>query len=133
MHLGFHGGKCCGIKVIYGFYDKPDVMLESLPKIKANNGDQYGESVYSDTRFFHEEAPEETATSRLDRYIEYCLKRRPSGIIEITLADSVVFNQVAVWGNILRKRGFRCVTKAFNSNSGNIVHVYHKVYGQPEK
>ena len=131
MRLVFHGGKCCGIKTIYGF-DSPSDIVSAVKKKSVTNKDAYGEHVGSNMDFFTDAAPKETQKERLDRLIAFCMKRRPQGIIEVTLAQhrNHYFDQVKPWGPLLRKRGFRCVTKALNSNSGNTVHVFHKVYGE---
>ena len=127
MQLGFHGGKCCGIKVIHGLMDDPDDTTEALSKISDSDKDSMGMDVNSKERFFTDAAPEETYLKRLDRYIEYMRKRRPSHIIEITLAPFNPYCSQKAWIPLLRRRGFRCVTKAKNSNSGNEVWVFHKV------
>jgi hypothetical protein len=132
MRLVFHGGKCCGIKTIYGLGTDPDEILESEPKAPyPRNHDSAGEHVNSNLDFFTDEAPEESAKDRLDRLIAFCEKRRPCGIIEIVLADSQypMFDQLPPWEKLLRRRKFKRVTPKggiFNSNSGNNVHVYHR-------
>jgi hypothetical protein len=138
MHLGFHGGKCCGIKVIHGMGAYPEgvvysdgtvgMLVSALDEIGANNADAHGSIVSSKDRFFHEAAPSETSLARLDRYIEYCDRRRPNGIIEITLASArwETPKQTDVWPPFLEERGFKLVNSCQNSNSGNRVFVYHR-------
>ena len=134
MHLGFHGGLCCGIKVIHGLSYYPNSNLPALDAIEEDNKDAYGLHVSSSERFFHEAAPVETYTERLDRYIDYCQRRRPKGIIEITLATDPDGNYgQEVWFPLLRSRGFKRVNKCLNSNSGNLVHVFHKNCGGEKK
>ena len=129
MHLAFHGGLCCGIKTIYGFYGHPDEKnAEELSAIPANNADSYGNQVASHERFFHEAAPRETGRERLDRYLDYLKRRRPSGIVEVVLAtDNGYPDQVGCWEPLLLERGFKEVTRAYNSNSENTCIVYHLV------
>lgn len=126
MHLVFHGGKCCGIKTIYGFERDPEDELDALPAIPKNSADIMYHTVGSNIRFFHLAAPEESRLKRLDRYLDFVKKHRPSHIIEVTLAESDdrYLNQT-IWFPLLEERGFIRVNKAKNSNSGNIVHVFH--------
>lgn len=133
MRLVMHGGKCCGIKTIYGFDDSPDEWTGSVAKKNTTDKDTFGEHVGSNVDFFTDEAPEETFKARLDRLIAFCIKRRPHGIIEATLSDYASYgsswmDQRTLWQPLLRKRGFKLVTKALNSNTQNNVYVYHKVY-----
>lgn len=132
MHLVFHGGKCCGIKTIYDFGRSPnDDTCDALDEIKKDDADVLYHPVRSDQRFFHEEAPEESKLKRLDRYIDYVKKRRPQHIIEVALAESKdhYYDQTG-WFPYLKERGFILVNKARNSNSGNIVHVFHLNIGE---
>jgi hypothetical protein len=130
-----HGGKCCGIKTIYGFsFDDPSEMEEEVSAKPAINKDQFGHHVSSDLDFFTDAAPEETQKKRLDRLIKFCEKHRPRGIIEVTLADSSYesgdYNQLLLWKNILHRRKFKIVNKCKNSNSGNTVYVFHRNSGE---
>lgn len=126
MHLGFHGGKCCGIKTIYGFFNHPYTDEEgALLATSANNNDANGHAVSSGMSFFHEAAPVEKPVERLDRYLKYLRRRRPSGIVEITLAVGGCVDQKEDWEPVLLDRGFRVVNSCKNSNSGNTVFVYH--------
>lgn len=131
MHLAYHGGKCCGIKTIYGFQSNPEhhvAPIEDYIRIRYCNLDSNGDDVTSEGRFFHATAPKETGIERLDRYLRYCDQRRPGGVIEIVLADfdwMPSFN--AAWWPILEERGFTKTATFQNSNSGNKVTVYHRV------
>lgn len=129
LRLVAHGGLCCGVKTIYGFTCSPESKLAALQACPADNRDTYGNYVHSNDRFFNDAAPEETYLERLDRYLAFLEKKRPKGLVEVTLTTS----QLCVWGNLLRKRGFKKVTTFVNSNSGNTVVVLHKTYGQPPK
>lgn len=127
MHLAFHGGKCCGIKTIYGFgdgKDAPNQVVDALEAVKADDSDILYNDVRSDQRFFHEAAPAEPRIARLDRYIDYIKMRRPRHIVEVTLAEGPFCNQ-KVWYDLLEQRGFIMVNKGKNSNSGNLVKVFH--------
>lgn len=131
MHLAYHGGKCCGIKTIYGFGSNPQHgvgPIEDYIRIRKCNRDSNGDHVGSDGRFFHATAPAETGVERLDRYLRYCDQRRPGGVIEIVLADYEwlpPFN--AQWWPLLEERGFTKTAEFKNSNSGNKVTIYHRV------
>jgi hypothetical protein len=102
--------------------------------------DQRAGHVNSDESFFTIGAPKETMIERLDRLIEFCKQKRPRGLIEAYLTSGF-FNfceseagyepssQDALWGPILRERGFVPVTSFINSNSGAVVTVYHFTTG----
>ncbi len=131
MKLAYHGGKCCGIKTIFGFQTDPKSEEEELQKISMTNWDAEGGDVNSKARFFHEEAPKETGIERLDRYIEYMEKRRPFNIIEVALAESRYnYLDQTAWFPILEERGFVKAIEHLNSNSGNVVHVFYKTVGE---
>lgn len=132
MQLVFHGGKCCGIKTIYGLgYGSvcTTATMSPLEKIPRDDTDQGGGSVNSDKRFFHEEAPKENATERLDRYIAYMKKRRPGNLLEVVLAwpdhKDYEYMSQEPWVPVLLERGFKEVARQLNSNSGNICAVFY--------
>lgn len=137
MDLVFHGGKCCGIKTIFGFQMPPGYAIEALKKKGIDNSDTFGNHVGSNKRFFHEAAPEETYLQRLDRYLEYCDRRRPQGIIEVVLAQKTAthgwMDQPAMWEKHLLERGFQIVNSCLNSNSHNRIFVYHRNSGEVPK
>jgi len=128
LQLVFHGGQCCGIKTVYHFSWKPDQPVPPLKKIPQNNADQCGQWVSSTTRFFHDEAPQETCLERLDRYIEYMKRRRPANILEAVLTD----DQMENWREVMEERGFKVVTSGRNSNSGNVCNILHLVIDEWE-
>jgi hypothetical protein len=132
LKLVNHGGLCCGIKTIYGFYGNPKNTVGELPACPGvNNGDAYGRQSSSNERFFTDEAPSETYEERVDRYIEFIKRRRPQHLIEVVFEH----NQLDCygWRPWLKKHRFRKVSTFLNSNSGNYVTVYHKAIGQPKK
>lgn len=147
LNLYFHGGKCCGIKVIKGFphypekcnCDDPDDCWcdtenhtqEALKAESHRNNDSYGHDVSSDIPFFTDNAPEEGVEGRFVRLVEFCKRRRPQGAIEIALATQPdgEFDQNEMWGPMLEKHGFKVTVPPFlNSNSYNRVTIYHLVY-----
>jgi len=139
MRLAFHGGMCCGIKTIYelGF---PNDTSPPLTKKDKDNSDVGYSAVKPTHSFFTDAAPKETNLERLDRFIAFCKERRPAHIIEVTLADDPNNNynakseyigytyQTKMWGKILTDHGFKKVTEGKNSNSGNVVSVWHLTY-----
>lgn len=128
MYLVFHGGKCCGVKTIYGMGSDPNDKVCSIVAHAKRNHDKNGDQVRSDLTFFHEGAPLEKAVERLDRYIEFMKRVRPQNILEICLAVGSWTNQSA-WFPALVERGFKEVTVHKNSNTGNMIHVFHLCIG----
>lgn len=127
--LVFHGGLCCGIKTIHGFYPSPNSLAAELQAVPRDDSDQLGHNVNSNQRFFTDAAPEEKMSERIDRYIAFVKEHRPQHIIEVVIAHF----QLGMWKEFLRSRQFRKVTEAKNSNSGNTIYIYHKRIGQPPK
>lgn len=133
LHYGpklvFHGGLCCGIKTIHGFYSSPASQVSELEECPKDDIDKLGGTVSSSRRFFTDAAPAETGGERVDRYIKFVRKRRPQHVIEVVIADY----QMHQWGAFLKKRRFRKVSSFVNSNTDNTVHIFHKYIGQPRK
>lgn len=125
LRLSHHGGKCCGVKTIHGFYDRHPCDYEGELEKDATTAkkDISGADVNTDDRVFSPSAPEETVTNRLDRYIDFLKEHRPSGLIEVYLAE----DQKDVWEKELLNRGFRSVVSFKNSNSENVVTLYHLI------
>lgn len=127
MHLSYHGGQCCGIKTIWGFWYHPDQNAQELEAIGLTDDDANGNPVRSSDRFYHLSAPEETWLQRFKRYLAYCDERRPRGIIEVVLADNQCgVDALALWAPVLLKHGFKLVNSNVNSNSENTCYVYHR-------
>lgn len=131
LTLLFHGGNCCGIKTIKNFCGTGSSIEDALAPAPHNDEDKKGHLVNSNKRFFADSAPEETTLERLDRYIEYCKKHRPSGMIEVTL--NFYQRGYCGWGKHLEDRGFKKVASGLNSNSGNVCYVYYLVYKKEAK
>lgn len=133
MDVVTHGGQCCGIKTIYGFpYWSADpinaVMCKKAGR-KVPKGlmpDIYDMEGNAGTPFRTEELPEEKAIDRLDRLIEIVRTHRPSHLIEAVLNHPLR----PCWEAELLKREFRLVTAHTNSNTLNMIYVYHKVIFQ---
>lgn len=128
MKIAFHGGKCCGIKTIHGFDNLPSNKVSPKRKYKLKHNDRYGHNVSSAYNFYHKERPLETYEERLDAYIAWLKQVRPAGMIEVTLTKFQV--SYYKWGPALERRGFKKACQFKNSNSGNVVCVFHLIYGQ---
>lgn len=134
LQLMHHGGLCCGVKTIHGFgygesFDSTQSAITEIPPYVTDGTYlSYGKS------FFYKTAPVETALERLDRYLAYLKKKRPGGLVEVTLTDNDPtgkgrpsgVSQMA-WQPILEERGFKSVNSFRNSNSGAVVTVFHLV------
>lgn len=120
MQAYIHGGKCCGIKHIFGLGYHPDEMLPRRGKSKKLKNE--GSCFMNSTRpFFHESAPAETYLKRLERIIAFIQVNRPWGVIEVVLSDC----QLLHWRPKIEELGFKLVNKCKNSNSGQTIHIYH--------
>lgn len=131
LTISFHGGKCCGVKVIHNFgYLKShvDEMMGALLEIPPNNKDKNGYHVNSDERVFHLSAPVETRLERLDRYLAFLREFRPKGLVEVYLMDGR-YSQL-FWVPLLKERGFVAGPVFRNSNSGNNCHQFYLLMGQ---
>lgn len=126
--IKFHGGECCGIKHISGFYAHPGSGIWEKTESTKRSHDKIGDPVRSDWDFCWEALPEQTYKARLVAYIDFLKRVRPSGAVEVTLtADQVggFYN----WGPVIEELGFKKVVEFWNSNSSNKVFVYYLVYG----
>lgn len=127
MKLFHHGGLCCGITYIYGFYAQPEEEIVSKTasdvdkyfKVVDHKLDSRGHPIWGIL-------PQEKAIDRLDRYVKAVEAKRPQGIIEVVLVDFQQF----YWKQVLLDYGFVQVNKSKNSNSGNTIYVWHKNTGQ---
>lgn len=127
--IAFHGGLCCGIKTIHRMGYNPKAVVMALEPSDVPDYDQYGHDFNTEVNIFCNDAPEETAEERVDRYLKFLDAVRPYGIIEIILADDPNDEddqQRLLWEPVLLERRFVMVTDCYNSNSGNRVYVYHR-------
>jgi len=104
-------------------YDDDEVEYMSYESRDAG-----GYCVRSDVNVYPHDLPAQTAQARLEMYLTWLAKFRPSGLVEATL----VSYQWCNWHDTLTELGFKVVTEVYNSNSRNIIRVYHLTYGQPE-
>lgn len=127
MRIAYHGGSCCGIKTICGLGQNPSEML--LPKNLSNNKsdlDWHPNLVEWNSNFFTGFLPEETRKERLVRYIDFIKKTRPGHIIEAVVVKSAYrWDDQSSWFPVLEELGFRIVNSNKNSNTGNIINVFH--------
>lgn len=144
MNIRFHGGHCCGIKHIDNLGYNPDCII-SLKKGQPfrtrdeyahdyDNDDDYnpdldGDCFESSSDFFTEEAPKETAKERFLRLVDFIYRKRGSSqLIEVTIMteeDSWLCQ--SRWVPVLEDAGFKVVSEFRNVNSGNFIHVWHKI------
>lgn len=132
MKLGLHGGLCCGVKTIYGFFDSPLLSLSAIGSSKPLNKDKYGNNFSTTESFFTGEAPYERYKDRLARYIAFCKKTRPQGMLEVIL---IVGDQTDPWEEILLDHGFKVYVPDWkNSNTGHTLRLYNLIYDEgPDK
>lgn len=119
MELYSHGGKCCGIKTIFSIGYGPESVWQAIENAERNLPD------YHVGQWFKGDAPAETAAKRLKRFVEQVRDDRPGHIIEVVTAT--VCNQTDKWRPYLEALGFKPVTSAKNSNSHQIVTIWHCV------
>lgn len=139
MKVLYHGGLCCGIKIIYGFQGnpaynecktyEPEWVKDPSLKDSKMNKDKRGVNVSSEESPCPLAFPRQTGLERLKALIKWVKEWRPKGIIEITLTDAYQ----SYWYPELKKLRFKEVNKFVNSNSGNTVRIFHLKYGQPRK
>jgi hypothetical protein len=137
MKLVTHGGQCCGIKIIHTMGWSPSDDYECPPLKKARSHPAFPGAGYDynnpGKRFFWDKAPAEHPLRRLDRYLAFCDRERPNGVVEIVLSyneEDEEENQVPQWEPDLLTRGFKKVNECLNSNSGNYVCIYHRNSGE---
>lgn len=143
MEIVHHGGKCCGMKTLFGFHLDPSAELKATTKVipadykrsyekklditpGTLNRDKYGKAAGSEWPFRSTEKdiwPEETAGERFDRIIKHTCKHRPDHMIECVLT----IYQKEYWHDILLANGFNLVTTWKNSNTQNTLYAYHLV------
>ena len=118
MYMTYHGGRCCGIKHIWGMTNEPAQIL--TPQAALNDsGIGWSHSQYSHPR------PKEAASDRLDALVDFARCNWPEHIIEVVVADTGYTKQAQNWSDALIERGFKEVNRNINSNSTNTVVVYH--------
>lgn len=136
LRMTLHGGQCCGMKQIFGFrpgggtqHKEPAYVsypnVTKVPKKYVDNGNVYT-VVVNDALRFSEFIEPELTEARLDRFLN--ASEQSNGIIEIILAEGRhPWTDQSEWVSVIEERGFVEVSQCYNSNSANIIHVYHLV------
>ena len=152
MKITHHGGGCCAIKQISMLGCDPDEFMYQFDALEGKglenlkqyaNADARGAAVDSSRNIYWFSRPSETAGERFDAYLDFLRKHRPCSLVEVTIVpyegsarfldDEDEWEEYQQeWVPFLEERGFKCVAKVANSNSGNHVHVYHLVLEDPD-
>lgn len=151
MRLLRHGGACCGMRQLVGFFSKPDQVFEAVtePPVTLTSAYSVVKNI-ADSVMSHEdivwpsigigkpfemrpaELPKQTSLERLDMLLEHYDKDIKYGVIEAVLATGWVNNnQLTHWRPILEERGFKFVTKCRNSNTHNDLYIFHRAKDLP--
>jgi hypothetical protein len=137
MKIMFHGGKCCGVKHIFGLGTSPTSLLS--PRTGVDKDDDDYEGPYDPTadgddfrtdgpEWFDEDAPRESHEKRLERYLEFIRKHQPGCLVEVIICTSGTFYNQSAWKPVLEKNGFKEVISWTNSNSGATLTKYCLVF-----
>lgn len=134
MRVQLHGGRCCGIKHIYGLESYPNMNIAArpaLPEKKTSFRPYLGG--HNDMRktfqdFFCEAAPKETYAERFKRIVAFIKAKRTTsfggGVIEVVVTNY----QETRWKPIFEAEGFKLVSSFKNGNTGSQVRVWHLVH-----
>jgi hypothetical protein len=115
MNWEDHGGSCCGVTHIVNFGDVATkrVAINQIRSTISDHQEEYSEEDYDD-----EGEPYE------NNY------RKRAHLYEATLIDVQLTANDNRWAKALKEVGFKPVSRFLNSNSGNVVTVFHLNYGQ---
>lgn len=130
MYISYHGGGCCGIKTIglYGNTSPTTFQPSRHGSEVVTHADSIGASYSKTSDFFHEKAPRESGIDRFDRLLDYLYRRRPGHLVEVVLINHPDhWASQYRWVPILLERGFKEVVTFQNSNSKNLLTVFHLV------
>ncbi len=118
MQIVNHTGHCCGMNTIYGFPSQgPSHKMAAIP-------------LHYSGLFCGKGRPEETAAERVTAMIRAQEIQRHSGILEVVLTAG----QAEHWADFLTNDlHFKEVNRQKNSNSSNIIIVYHRNSGSVPK
>lgn len=117
MYIECHGGECCGIVHLIGFgnVSQDETCFHGL--VDGFVAEQYDHAFeYQDREEWENYGGDEESWAAYKRKQETF-----NALLEATLTD----NQMRSWAPILKKKGFRLVSRFLNSNSGNWVNVLH--------
>ena len=129
MHTTFHAGRCCALKSLSGLGVDPQALVPAIEKTSFVEPDMSNYHFKTDTRFWNEEAPEESSIARIQRIIEWCKKKRPGMILEAATAHpsslAKPWSNQDAWIPELQKLGFEQVNEVVNSNTTYLIRVWH--------
>lgn len=114
MRVHNHGGRCCGIKHILNFSYSPNDMVSALPTRKKVYNQGAASEMTAGKDFYKGPEPMEPGIVRLDKLLKDIDARKSGHLVEVTLNKY----QNTVWQEPLEKRGFKQVTRFYNSNTG---------------
>lgn len=129
--LSAHGGLCCGITHIWGLGTNPASKCASMHKDECEPfyliSQLNAEPLRQDHNLFYGKAPQETASSRVGRYISFLKRERPGSLVQVSLAvgQGASWNNQKRWRPVLKQKGFKLVNSFKNSNTGATIEVYH--------
>lgn len=124
-----HGGDCCGIKQIYGFGKDPIDLVYAIKAAKTAK--ESTDAATARRMMSNVNLPQESATDRLKRYVDYAVKAWPGHLLEVAIvvknAPHLVYSSQKAWVPILEDMGFKKVNEFKNSNTANTVGVFHLI------
>lgn len=145
MKIAYHGGKCCGIKIIHGLpMGTKCFPLEKSDKPYYDAQRSGLGSQSTETNVFCLDAPKEDGFARFDRYVKFMRENqlRGNGLLEVTTnsyrycigrdpetLEIKYSSQTDYWREHLESHGFKAVTSFVNGNSTYTVTVWHLAYG----
>lgn len=116
-----HGGSCCGMTHIWNFPSSPTVVLAARTAYDEDAWTKYRAAIPGHGLVYNDAFPEQTAVKRLDEILSRITMDRIHGIIEAVLIQA----QLPYWQKTLEERGFKIVNAYTNSNSYNLLSVFH--------
>jgi hypothetical protein len=125
MLMVSHGGHCCGIRTIWGMGETPEAMQSAFPKQFDDRKLEWLTAPPTGTNkhcFPAVDFPLETGAERLKRLLELQDAVQTYGIVEVTTAAA----QTGYWKEELEAQGFKKSCECLNSNSLNVVTVWHR-------
>jgi hypothetical protein len=133
-----HGGQCCGVTHVYNIPSSPDAMIAERKKKDSFQQSAHLASYPYLYLVTNEGFPKQTAAERMAEIVkriecgtedddddDELEHGRPQGVIEVILTDEQL-GENRDWHEVLTALGFELVTETENSNSGNILNIYHK-------
>lgn len=126
MILSTHGGHCCGMKQLWGFTPNPTQMCPALPAPAHGSADYNHQAMVLRRYLVNEGLPSESGHDRLKRYLDFILKQKGC-CVEAVIKLKAAYGDQAAWEPALVEAGFQKVQEFVNSNTMNVLGVYHLV------